>query len=440
MANVRPFRALRYNPAKVGDLSPILCPPYDIISTQGREELYLQSPFNVVRLEYGRPEAGDGDAESVYSRAAASLGQWLDQGVLTREQGPVYYLVTEEYRRGGATYMRTGLYGAVHLGEYGRKVILPHEQTRPGPKEDRLRLMEACHAVFSPLMALYRDPGGLRALLAATMNGAAPELEAAEGTVQYRLWTVCDPASVSRIEAAFASTPVYMGDGHHRYETALTYRDARRSQAQDGGPNPAYDYALICLIDMEDPGFQLLSFHRLLHGLSQEQLDQIWQRVRAAFTVEPRGVLEPSEGAMRDFLTTLEAMSPDTPIYGLLDVATGQGYSLTLRSQGASEAVPALPATLLGRCETWLLHQAVLDPVIGAAADEPEEIAFTHGLDDVAQEVAGGNAQLVFFVRSMDLRLFEDLVRQGQLLPPKTTYFSPKLPTGLVMHVLDGQL
>ena len=143
---------------------------------------------------------------------------------------------------------------------------------------------------------------------------------------------------------------------------------------------------------------------------------------------------------MRDFLATLEATNPDTPTYGLLDAATGQGYSLILRPDAPAGATAAPPAPQLGRCETWLLHQAVLDPVIGVAADEPEQIAFTHGLDDVAQEVASGDAQMVFFVRSMDLRLFEDLVRQGQLLPPKTTYFSPKLPTGLVMHVLDGEL
>jgi uncharacterized protein (DUF1015 family) len=440
MAEVRPFRALRYNPAKVGDLSPILCPPYDIISTQGREDLYRQSPFNVVRLEFGRPEAGDGDGGSVYSRAAASLGQWLDEGVLTREDGPVYYLVTEEYLRGGATYTRTGLYGAVHLEEYERGIILPHEQTRPGPKEDRLRLMEACHAVFSPLMALYRDPGGLRTMLAATTTGAAPDLEATEGAVQYRLWTIRDPAAVSRIEAAFASTPVYMGDGHHRYETALTYRDARRSEASEGKGNPGYDYALICLIDMEDPGFQLLSFHRLLHGLSQGQIDQTWQRVRAAFTVEGRGALDPSEAAMRDFLGMLEEMSPETPTFGLLDVVTMEAYSLTLQPDAPSEAVPTPSTPLLGRCETWLLHQAVLDPVIGAAADEPEQISFLHGLGEVAEQVASGAAQMVFFVRPLDLGLFEELVRQGQRLPPKTTYFSPKLPTGLVMHVLDGEL
>ena len=438
MAEVRPFRALRYNPARVGDLSPILCPPYDIISTPEREQLYRQSDFNVVRLEFGMPEPRD--ADTLYTRAAALLRRWLDQGILAREEGPAYYLVAEEYQRDGATHTRTGLYGAVHLEEYGRKVILPHEQTRSGPKEDRLRLMEACHAVFSPLMALYRDPGGLRALLAATMSGAAPELEAAEGTVRYRLWTVRDAASVSRVEAAFASTPVYMGDGHHRYETALTYRDARRAKAGDGGATPAYDYALICLIDMEDPGFQLLSFHRLLHGLSPRQASPIWKRVRTVFTVEPHGTLESSEAAMRDFLVTLEAMSPDTPTFGLLDVASAGAHILTLHPDAPPEAIPAAKTPLLRRCETWLLHRAVLDPVIGAASEEPEQIAFIHGLDQVAQEVAGGDAQMVFFVRSMDLRLFEELVREGQLLPPKTTYFSPKLPTGLVMHVLDEEL
>ena len=437
MAQVLPFRALRYDPDRAGGLSPILSPPYDIISPQGREELYRQSPYNVVRLEFGRPGPGDSPSDNAYTRAAALLNQWLGDAVLSREDGPAYYAVTEEYGSGAAALTRTGVYGAVRLEEYERGVILPHEQTRPGPKEDRLRLMEACRAVFSPLMSLYRDPGGLRSLLAATMQDRPPQIEAAEGAIRYRLWPIRDPGAVRQVQEAFSNAPVYLGDGHHRYETALTYRDARRAQSGPAAPEqPAYDYALMCLIDMDDPGFQLLSFHRVLHGLTQEQIDRIWDRVRSLFEVAPLGAADSLESA----LATLQAMDADRPTYGLVDAATGQGYTLSLRDDPPPGLIPPAQEPLLPRCETWLLHQAVLDPVIGAASAEPEEISFLHGLDEVARLLDSAQAQLVFLVRPMDLGLFESLVQRGQRLPPKTTYFSPKLPTGLVMHTLDGEL
>ena len=337
MAQVLPFRALRYDLDRAGGLSPILSPPYDIISPQGREELYRQSPYNVVRLEFGRPGPGDGPSDNAYTRAAALLDQWLGDGVLSRGDSPAYYAVTEEYGSGGAALTRTGVYGAVRLEEYERGVILPHEQTRPGPKEDRLRLMEACRAVFSPLMSLYRDPGGLRSLLAATMQDHPPQIEAAEGAIRYRLWPIRDPGAVRQVQEAFSNAPVYLGDGHHRYETALTYRNARRAQSGPAAPEqPAYDYALMCLIDMDDPGFQLLSFHRVLHGLTQEQIDRIWDRVRSLFEVAPLGAADSLESA----LAALQAMDADRPTYGLVDAATGQGYTLSLRDDPLPASSP----------------------------------------------------------------------------------------------------
>ena len=451
MADVRPFRALRFDPSKAGDLSSLLSPPFDVISPQGREELYGRSPYNVVRLEFGRPEAGDDGNANVYTRAAALLEQWHGDGVLIRDETPAYYLVAEEYQAGpGArpdgVKQRLGLYAGVRLEEYERGVVLPHEQTRPGPKEDRLRLMEACEAVFSPLMLLYRDSGGqgplgLRSLLLRQMEAGPPELTASHGGVRYRLWSLREPELVQRVQEAFAATPLYLVDGHHRYETALTYRDARRAGAGGGAPDTAaYNYRLVCLIDMQDPGSRLLSFHRLLCGLTPGALNSLWGRTGELFDVQSQGPVGVTGPALEEALQALERLAPDTPAFGLLDAASGELFHLTLKADLPGGALPPAPVPDLGRCETWLLHQAVLDPVVGAAAEEPKELSFLHDLEEVAGRLAAGGCQLLFLVRPMRLELFESLVRQGQLLPPKATYFDPKLPTGLVMQKLDGDL
>ena len=440
MAEVRPFRALRYNPAVVGDLSRVLCPPYDVISPQGREELYALSVYNVVRLEFGRPETGDDANANVYTRAAGLLQQWRKDGALARDGAPACYLMAEEHQQGGVAQTRLGLLAAVRLEEYDRGIVLPHEQTRPGPKEDRLRLMQACQAVFSPLMALYRDPGSLRPLLFRLRDASEPELATGEGPIRYRLWAIRDPAAIKEIGEAFAGASLYLVDGHHRYETALTYRDAQRSQARGQGPGtPASDFALMALIELRDPGFQLLSFHRLLQGMAREEPDLLWYHLRDLFEVEPRGFPEVSAAALEEFLRELETMDPDTPTFGLLDATTGLLYRLTLRPDAPAWAIPTPPAPLLRRCETWVLHQA-LGLITGEAADEPAQVSFLHDLDEVAGQVESGACQMVFLVRPMKLDLFEALVQQGQRLPPKTTYFAPKLPTGLVMHALEGEL
>jgi uncharacterized protein (DUF1015 family) len=378
MAEVRPFRALRYDPAAVEELSRVLCPPYDVISPQDREELCRRSPFNVVRLEFGRPEPGDDGAANVYTRAAALLRRWQEQGVVGQDRAPAYYLTSEEYQSAFRGRRRVGLFAAVRLEEYARRVILPHEQTRPGPKEDRLRLMQACHAVFSPIMALYRDPGGLRPLLQHLMGQGPPEVAASEGPIRYGLWALRDADAVQEVRQAFAPLPLYLVDGHHRYETALTYRDARRSQAQAHPPAaPAYDFALACLIDLQDSGFQLLSFHRLIHGLEPGQLQALWQRTRELFDVQQvRRSPGTSEPVLGEFLRELEALAPEAPTFGMVDAATGWLYRLTLRSDLPVGAIPPAATPQLRECEIWLLHRALLEPIVGAAAEEPPRSLF----------------------------------------------------------------
>ena len=440
MADVRPFRGLRCNPAIVGDVGRVLSPPYDIISPQEQEELYRRSPFNVVRLELGRSRPDDTETSNAYNRALALLVGWQNSRALVREGEPAFYLLREEYGDEDAKLQRLALFAAVRLEKFEQRVVLPHEATRPGPKEDRLRLMQASRANFSPLLALYREPGGLHSLLLRQMEAGPPDLATDRYSTRCRVWILRDPQLLEEIQRSLQPLPLYLADGHHRYETAITYRDMQRDERAGGETqqgDPAYDFVLMCLEELFDPGLQLLSFHRLLQGLSSDQVGALWRRIREVFEVESVPTEGLAEPAPEIWLRDMESQRERPPTLGLVDVLEGRLYTLRLRPDLPPGTLPHPSVPELLSCDTWLLHQGVLDPVLGANSDR---VSFVHDLGELSHQGNGGGPQLAFLLRPMALDLFEKVVRQGERLPPKTTYFFPKLPTGLVMHLLHGEL
>ena len=229
MADVRPFRGVRFDPARAGALGDLLCPPFDEINAERRDTLLARSNNNVVRLESPKP---DSDGADIYAQSAAQLEKWLAEGVLAQDGQPAYYVMQEEYATEAGRRQRVGVFAAVHLEEYERAIVLPHEYTRRGPKEDRLAMMEACGANFSPIMAMYRDPGGVQTLLWEYIANREPDCTAdAPGGVSYKLWLLNDPDDAQRLRGLLKNSPIYIADGHHRYETALAYRDIVRDRS-----------------------------------------------------------------------------------------------------------------------------------------------------------------------------------------------------------------
>ena len=434
MADVRPFRGLRYAPDVVGDVGQVICPPYDVIDPAHQAALYDRSPFNAVRLELGAAEPGDDGSTNVYTRAAESLRTWQQSGALERAAKPTFYLMDEEYEGAGSSRRRRCLLAAVRLEPFDRGAVLPHEFTRPGPKEDRLRLMQACAANLSPLMALYRDPGGVAGLLESQAGARPPDVTAQSEGITYRLWALDDPTTVQALQELLAPLPLYLADGHHRYETSLVYRDMRRAgQAQaDAG----YDYVLMGLIELSDPGLDLLGYHRLVCGLSPDALGGLRSRMQELF-VEEAGPEGSGVDALEALLRTLDSKEKARPSYGLVDAATGRLSTLVLRDDVAGEKLPKAAVPSLRQCDTWLLHEALLKPALG---DGLEQVSYAHDLSEVAARTASGECGLAFLLRPMDLDVFEAVVLGGERLPPKSTFFMPKLPSGLVFHLLDGAL
>ena len=440
MADYQPFRGLRYDPTVAGAMDHLICPPYDVISPSAEAELLARSPHNMVRLELAEIE-GPPPAER-YSAAAKAFTEWQQQGVLRRDEEAAYYLLRQRFPFGGGLFERYGLLGALRLEELGTGV-LPHEHTAPGPKEDRLALMQACEANFSPLMALYRDEGRQVESVRNRAMARPPETDLrTDDGGGVTLWRVSDERDCAVVRNLLATRPVYIADGHHRYETALTYRnqiDKGRDQIDKGGqadPSGAHNYALMCLIDFDDPGLLILPYHRVVHGLSQEQLRQVRRRLSELFVMQPAGIDAGAPGPL-EALVAQEGVG--RPVLGLVGAGGDGPYLLSL----AEPAMPLLaqpqgPEEAVRQIEAWLLQEEVLRPVLGDGF--ADHVAYMHDGAEALKMVRDGQGQLAFFLKGVPADLFEVVVGAGIRLPRKSTYFWPKLPSGLVINLLSSPL
>ncbi|MFQ5860224.1 MAG: DUF1015 domain-containing protein [Dehalococcoidia bacterium] len=433
MAELRPFCGLRYNLALVTDLSEVLCPPYDVIGPEEQQRLHQLSPYNMVRLELGQEFPTDTPQENRYTRAAAQFSCWLAEEVLLREEQPALYLLRQRFTHRGQEMARLSLLAAVRLEELDRGGILPHERTAEAPKRDRLALMEACQANLSPVMALYRDPLGTVQGLLKRVQEASPVAQARDGQGGSQLWCISQEEAIGQIGSALAGQPLYLADGHHRYETALAYRDRMRARAQgQWSDDDASNFVLMALVSLDDPGLLVLPYHRLVCGLAPPMLTCLRDRLHQCFHIEPFAAAR--EGPWLEvLLDTVEELGRERVALGLLG-PDGEGpYLLTLKEgQKPSGRGP------IADFEAWLLEELVLAPVLRETL--VDSVSYVHDPEEAVRRIEDTTCQMAFFLRPLPLELFEAIVRQGQRLPPKSTYFHPKLPTGLVLNPLEDKL
>ena len=436
MADVRPFKGLRYNHRVVGDLSPIVCPPFDTIPPDLQNTLYERSPYNVVRLEAGEILPTDTPDHNRYTRAASLLHSWTETGVLVRESAPAFYLAQHTFSLGGGeTAHRLELMACVRLEDYDRRVVLPHEYTREGDKRDRLALMEACHVNVSPIMCLYRDEQQrLSQVFGATM-GVEPLLDFEDSAGQgYRVWKIDGERDIREISDALSSNPLYIADGHHRYETALAFRDGKGSQLES--PDDAPNFVMMGLIDFDDPGLRVLPYHRVLGGLDAGTLAQVKQRIEQLFEVE---TLTIGSLTLDTLVREIELRGRQQQVIGLLETGrSGQENGDSLDLLMLKPGVQPQNSGPVAESEAWTLEEQVLRPVLGSELGK--HLDYVHDQEEAIRKLRTGEYQLGFFVKSFPLDLFKRIMDSGQKLPPKSTFFYPKLPTGLVINLLEGRL
>ncbi|HLY31772.1 MAG TPA: DUF1015 domain-containing protein [Ktedonobacterales bacterium] len=439
MADVRPLPGIRYSPEV--DLAEVVTPPYDVISPDAQGRYYERSPQNIIRLELGMEQPTDDALDNRYTRAARTFAEWRWQGVLQQDP-PTLYLYEQRFTALGAERRRLSLLARVRIEPWEAGVILPHERTLSKPKDDRLKLTRATAATLSPIMALYDDPRGALAKTFAGVRRRKPPIAFSdEAGEEHRLWAVRDAAQFAAVSQFFADRQLYIADGHHRYETALTYRDEVRAMRRELSAEDAPNFTLMALSAIEDPGLVVLPTHRIVRGLDMERLANMSDELGAHFTVEPLETLEAQTvlaalgvAAGKDQETAFALIAPDgarilrlTPA-GRAAMATRAGPNV-----GSSEA--------WRRLDVAILHELVLNRVLGIsdeAVRAGEIVSYTRDAGAAIAAVRSGadGAQVAVLLNPTPPAAIRDVARAGDRMPQKSTYFYPKLITGLVINPL----
>ena len=444
MNTVAPFRAWRYA-SSAGDPDLLIAPPYDVIGAELQSRLYARSRYNVVRVDLGITTPSDNDCDNRYTRAAAQLEEWKRSGVLVRDPAPTVTFVEEEFTGpDGRTRVRHGFLAVVRLHDFSEGVVFPHEQTFSGPKADRFELMETTAMSLSPVFLLYDLPGDeVTSAWAAGPGAIQPATRVADenGTVT-KLWPVSDPVLLDAIGPHLSSAPLIIADGHHRYETALRYRDHRREQGGSGDASPAYEYVLAYLSNMADPGLAIYATHRLVTGVDPEKLAALPRRLAGTFTVEPLTPSGPGTTGIRASIEGYLAAHPRRA-FGVWAPAAGAAYGVALVDQSALVAATPGRTATYRELDVTVLHSLVLEPGLGITSEGPAaegNVAFFKNVDDAFDSLGSGEFQAGFFMNPTRLEQVREVAFARERMPQKATFFHPKLPTGLVFQDLVGTL
>jgi uncharacterized protein (DUF1015 family) len=433
MPEIQAFRGIRYDLGHVGSLSDVIAPPYDVISPELQKGLYERHPCNVVRLELNRIEPGDDETDNRYIRAGRLLKNWRSEGVLFQESDPAIYVCQQQFTLGGRPYLRRGFVARVRLSPFGAGQVFPHEYTMSKPKLVRLMLTAVCMANLCPVFALYSDPKEeTYRTLEAAIAGQTP-LEATDHLgVVHRLWPVTDVATISAVAAQMGPRPLFIADGHHRYETACKYQE----QIYDSGflrPDHPANYAMVTLVAMEDPGLVVLPTHRLFRNIPATTAEQLAARLGDCFTVEPAG-----EGPDR-----AAAVWEDIEITGeqgrlALYTREDRRWTIAEITEAGRTRLAEVAADQTGQWRQLgvsILHRLLLETLLDCPPSE--EIKYVHRVEEVAEELGSSEFPLAALVMPATVEHVRTMSLQGHRLPIKTTYFYPKLPAGLVINPLE---
>jgi uncharacterized protein (DUF1015 family) len=418
MADVQPLRALHYDLRRVGSLQDVVAPPYDVIDAGQRAELLERSPFNVVELDL--PQAGPG--EDPYRHAASTLGDWELEGILHHDREPALWALTQDYAApDGSRHTRHAILARVRVEEYGPGRVRPHERTQPGPKQDRLDLTRATRHNLSPIFALTGADAWPRveAALAAEPWGEASD---AEGTV-HRVWRVADPAVHEAVAATLTGAELLIADGHHRYETARTY------MAQVGGEGP-HCYTLMALTALDDPGLTVFPTHRLLGGLDGDldRRQHLGEGLRELFESQPVDAdrLDP-------------AGEEGLGIFGYID-PDGQPARLRLKDSAELDRVLTDRPESYRRLDVAILESLVLKGILGMSEDDiaaKRGIGYAKSIAEVRAALDQSSYDAAFVLRPTPVEQVRAVADSGETMPPKSTYFFPKILSGIVFNPLS---
>jgi uncharacterized protein (DUF1015 family) len=433
MADVQPLRALHYDPAVVGPLDAVVSPPYDVIDAEQRAELLRRSPYNVVAVDLPQGEPDP------YLAAQELFDSWQLQGALARDREPALWAHTQRYTGpDGVTQTRRGVFCRVRVQEYGAGRIRPHERTHPGPKEDRLRLTRATRANLSPIFSLYSDPTGATwsALDPFTNSDPWGEVTDGDGTC-HRVWRVADPRAIAAVQAATRDAELLIADGHHRYETARVY-------AEEIGGEGEHRYVLMCLVALEDHGLTVFPTHRLVRGLDAARRDALELALRRDFEIEEvplEQIAPPGAASGGDDEPDGTGTATLGPLQlGYIDSYTKRALRLTLKDQAIADTALADKPESYRRLDTGVLEALLLRGALGLSEDDISHLNdfwYARDSDEAVALVQSGQYDVAFLMRPTPVSQVREVAASGENMPPKSTFFYPKLLTGLLFNPLS---
>ena len=411
---VIPFRGLRYNASKVEGLANVIAPPYDVIKPEEQTALEARHPANIIRLILSQPHDDDTDDENRYTRAATLMHQWIADGTLQRDATPRYYIYDQSFNApDGKNYTRRALIGLVKLQPFENRVVLPHEKTHAGPKIDRLNLMRQCHANLSPIFLLYADADGdIERIMESFTDTHAPEVDCEErfGST-HRLWCSDDAERNTEIQTLFSQRPLLIADGHHRYETALAFQEEMARTGVEG-----YGYMMVNLVRMESPGLAVLAIHRLLDNLSPDSITHAITKLPEVFEVRELDT-------QATLMAQLEARRGKSPAVGLY--TADDKYRLLIPRSTEPRQLD------VGLVQDTLIKEMFQVETLA------DHISYTAYADDAIAHVKDGGGRVALLMNPTPVEQVLEVAMAGSIMPQKSTYFYPKMATGLVLNLLN---
>ncbi|EAT58035.1 DUF1015 domain-containing protein [Chlorobium ferrooxidans] len=424
MPEITPFRAILYSPDLLKSADALICPPYDVISPEFQAQLYQGSLFNAIRLEL--PMESD-----PYAAAAERLAEWLHGGELLKEREPAIYPYFQTFEDSeGRKHTRNGFFSAMRLYDFSEKKVLPHEKTLSGPKADRLNLFRKTRANISPIFGLYADESKTAdRVMQAFAESNEPVVDALFQGVRNRMWRITDPALIATLQASLLNRPVYIADGHHRYDTGVNYRNERASTNPSHSGSEPYNFILTYLANIYDEGLLIFPIHRLVHSLEGFDPASLKTRLEEFFAV--------TELKDREALKAFLDGEPSSYAYGV--VTSGKVLGIALKTDPKPLLDPARPEALQ-RLGLVLLHDLILGRLLGITQDSmAKQSNLTYVKDDreVFAAVDSGKVQVGFVVKPTTVEQVLAVSETGEVMPQKSTFFYPKLMTGLLFNPLD---
>ena len=433
MAIIKPFQGIRYNSSLIKDISSVVTPPYDVISPQEQEGYYQKHPNNIIRIDFGKELTGDSEQVNKYTRAAEFLRDWIKAGILKREDTPAIYIYDQEFTAKDRRFVRRGFVSLVKLEPFDKGHIYPHEQTLSGPKVDRLKLMQSCHANLSSIFALFPDENSAIDSYLSKATTAKPELDFVDNSgVKNKLWVLKDKEAVSTLSTLMQEKPLFIADGHHRYETALVYQEqTRRANGWTGGDLPL-DYVMMVCVSMNNPGLQILPTHRLVRNIKNYPLDTLLTSLKECFNVECIG----KGGNAGEFLSVLNKETKE-PVFVMYAGKEDAYYKLQPNNANMIETVFANNHPEWKHLDAGILHGMIIERILdinAAHGNDKNAVIYVKDEKEAVSQVKAGHYQFAFFMKPTLIEQVKEIAMKRKVMPPKSTYFYPKLITGIVIN------